>query len=250
MSTPQLHRRSAVVTGASRGIGEEVARRLASAGYDLTITARSTDALAALSEELTDSHQVRVGTVSADMAVEDDVRSIAAAHRDAHGSLDVLVLNAGMGAIGPVADYPVRRLDKMFDINVRSAFVLIQELLPLLTASGASSPLGGKVLAVASMTGIAGEPLNSAYGATKAALISLCETLNTEHALEGVTATAVCPGYVATAMTQGLAETVPLDTMLPVADVATALMALTTITSRTVVPQLVLTRPGPHLWRA
>jgi short-subunit dehydrogenase len=100
------------------------------------------------------------------------------------------------------------------------------------------------------MTGIVGEPLNSAYGATKAALISLCETLTAEESLQGVAATAVCPGYVATAMTEGLSGAVPHDQMLPVEDVAEAVVALTRLSKRTVVPQLVLTRPGPHLWRA
>jgi len=245
-----MTRRAAMVTGASRGIGAEIARMLAADGHDLTISARGRDALDALAAELTASHGVRVEVVGADMSSETDVRNIAAVHRAAHGRLDTLVLNAGMGAIGPLADYPVRRLDKMFAINVRSAYVLIQELLPLLETAGTQRPEGGRVLAIASMTGVAGEPLNSAYGATKAALISLCETLNTEHSLDGVTATAICPGYVATAMTEGLADSVPPETMLPVADVAAATVALTRLSRRTVVPRLVLTRPGPHLWRA
>jgi NAD(P)-dependent dehydrogenase (short-subunit alcohol dehydrogenase family) len=164
--------------------------------------------------------------------------------------LDVLVLNAGMGDIGPIATYPLRRLDKLFTVNVRSAYLLLQELLPALLSAGERGPLGAKVIAVCSTTGLVGEPLNSAYGATKAALISLCETLCVEHSSEGLTATAVCPGYVATAMTEQLSEQVAQSDMLPVADVAEAVVSLTRLSSRTVVPQMALVRPGPHLWRA
>lgn len=241
---------TALVTGASRGIGEAVARRLAARGSDLTISARSIEPLERLAVELCHQHGVRVNPVAADMADEDGVRSLAASHRASYAALDLLVLNAGMGAIGAFAEYPVRRLDTMFAVNLRSAYVLTQELLPLLRSAGIERPQGGRVIAVASTTGIVGEPLNSAYGATKAALISWCETLSTEESAGGVSATAVCPGYVATAMTERLAERVPLDQMLPVDDVAEAIVSITRLSKRSVVPSFVLTRPGPHLWRA
>ncbi|MFE6509467.1 SDR family NAD(P)-dependent oxidoreductase [Nocardioides sp. NPDC057767] len=241
---------AALITGASRGIGEEIARRLAAEGHDLTISARGRDSLDSLAKELHAQHGVRVEVATADMSSHDDVVALASTHLAAHDRLDVLVLNAGMGAIGAFADYPVHRLDKMFSVNVRSGYVLVQQLLPALLAAGSETERGGKVIAVASTTGLVGEPLNSAYGATKAALISLCETLDTEHSQDGVTATAVCPGYVATAMTEGLGDKVAQDDMIPPADVAEAVIGLTRLSSRTVVPRLVLARPGPHIWRA
>jgi len=241
---------AALITGASRGIGEEVARLLAAAGHDLTISARGREPLDELAVELSSQYGIKVEVAIADMSSEDDVATLAEVHLAAHGRLDVLVLNAGMGAIGAFADYPVRRLDKMFAVNLRSAYLLTQRLLPALLEAGRATRYGGKVIAVASTTGVVGEPLNSAYGATKAALISLCETIDTEHAVDGVTATAVCPGYVATAMTEGLADMVRQEEMLPASDVAEAIVGLTRLSSRTVVPKLVMTRPGPHLWRA
>ncbi|MEU1953434.1 SDR family NAD(P)-dependent oxidoreductase [Nocardia rhamnosiphila] len=243
-------RPAALVTGASRGIGAEVARRLAAAGHDLTISARGHEPLDTLAVELCENHGARVEVVPTDMSSADDVRALAAAHLIAYGRIDVLVLNAGMGAIGPFADYPVRKLDLMFTINMRSAYLLTQDLLPALREAGIGSPRGGKIIAVASTTGVVGEPLNSAYGATKAALIAWCETVTTEESLNGVVATAVCPGYVKTAMTEHLPGEVTWESMLPVADVAEAIISLTRFSRYTVVPQLVLTRPGPHLWRA
>jgi len=243
-------RPAALITGASRGIGEEVARRLAASGHDLTLSARGREPLDALAAEMRSAHGVDVTVVPTDMSVADDVSALAAAHCQAYGRADVIVLNAGMGDIGAFADYPVRRLDRMFTVNVRSAYVLTQDLLPLLRVAGATTRVGGKVIAVASTTGVVGEPLNAAYGATKAALISWCETVTTEESMKGVVATAVCPGYVRTAMTEHMPGEVAWDDMLPVEDVAEAVLSLTRYSSRTVVPRLVLTRPGPHLWRA
>jgi short-subunit dehydrogenase len=240
---------TALVTGASRGIGAAIADRLAAQGHALTIAARTADALRRRADELRNLGAPEVVTVPTDMSDNAQVELLAETHRDAHGRVDVVVLSAGMGAIGPFADYPIRRLDRMYAVNLRAPYLLLQHLTPLLREAG-SHPRGGKVFAIASMTGISGEPLNSAYGATKAALISLCETINTEESVNGVTATAVAPGYVATTMTEGLAESVPLDSMLPVDDVADAVMGLTVLSRRTVVPQLVLARPGAHLWRA
>lgn len=245
-----ISRPVALVTGASRGIGNLIARALAQAGYDLTVVARSADAVEALAGELADANGAQVLPVSANLGVEDEVRGLARAHAEAHGRADLLVLNAGMGAIGPYADYPLSRLDRMYAVNFRSAYVLGQELMELLRAAGRAQERGGKIIAIASTTGLVGEPLNSAYGATKAALISWCETLTTEEFVNGVTATAICPGYVATDMTKHLDGEVPWEKMLPPGDVAQMVVALAALSKHTAIPRVAMTRPGRHLWRA
>jgi short-subunit dehydrogenase len=241
--------RSALVTGATRGIGALIAERLAAAGWDLTVSARSADALADLATRLRAAHGVVVRPARADMSVADDVLALADVHADEFGRIDALVLNAGMGSIGALADFPARRLDKLYAINVRSAYLLIQRMLPLLRAT-AEAAGSARVIALSSMTGLAGEPLNSAYGATKAALTSLCETLNTEESTGGVSATAVCPGYVATDMTAPLADRVAPDDMINPCDVAEVVVGLTRLSRSVVVPFVPLSRPGSHLWRA
>jgi short-subunit dehydrogenase len=240
---------AALVTGASRGIGALIADRLAAAGWDLTTSARSAGPLDEQASRLVGAHGGKVRTVPADLGSEDDVVALADAHLETYDRIDALVLNAGMGSIGPFADFPARRFDKLYTINVRSAFVLTQRLLPALRRTAGERGTA-KVIAVSSLTGVAGEPLNSAYGASKAALTSLCETLNTEESEGGVTATAVCPGYVATDMTAGLADQVGPQDMIDAADVAELVVALTRLSRSVVVPHVPMTRPGPHLWRA
>ncbi|MGW5518805.1 SDR family NAD(P)-dependent oxidoreductase [Nocardia africana] len=240
---------SALVTGASRGIGSLIARKLAAAGWNLTISARSYGPLEELAARLSNEEACTVLPVAADMSNEDDLHRLAQAHSDAFGRLDALVLNAGMGAIGAFEEFPGRRFDKLFTVNTRSAYILVQQTLPLLRMTAAYRG-AARVIAVSSLTGIAGEPLNSAYGATKAALTSLCETLNTEESERGVLATAVCPGYVATDMTAPLAEQVAPNIMIDPADVAEVVVSLTRLTGSAVIPRIAMTRPGPHLWRA
>lgn len=240
--------RTALVTGASRGIGLAIAQRLAEQGWDLTISARSQQTLSDVAADLERISSTKVQPIVADMGSEEDLHRLAAAHSEQFGRLDALVLNAGMGSIGAFAEFPVRRMDKLMTINVRSAYVLIQQLLPTLRST-AGADGASRVIAISSLTGVAAEPLNSAYGASKAALTSLCETLNTEESTSGVSATAICPGYVATDMTAPLTDNVPADSMISPDAVAELAVALTHLDRTAVVPAIPVSRPGPSVWR-
>lgn len=239
--------RTALVTGASRGIGARICAKLAAEGWDLIVTARNRSGIEEFAATLAADSGRRILPVAADMADPDAPETIAAAAGVT--TLDALILNAGMGSIGALADFPLRRLDKLLAINLRAPYALIQHLLPALRAAGAHSPFGARVIAMASMTGLAAEPLNSAYGATKAALISLCETLSVEEYAHGVNASAVCPGYVATDMTAELPG-VDTATMITAEDVAEITVCLTRLSKQVTVAALPLARPGPNLWRA
>jgi short-subunit dehydrogenase len=243
--------RTALITGATRGIGLEVAGRLAREGYALTLSARHDDALMRLADELAESTGASINPVAADLARENDVIELACAHARFADRLDLLVLNAGFGAAGAVADLPMRTYDRTLAVNLRSQFLLIQRTLPLLRAAAQRSPArGAKIVALASITGVAAEPTLSAYGASKAALISLCETVTVEEAGNGVTATAISPGYVDTDMTAWKRDTLDRDAMLTTADVAELVTAISRLSAHAVVPNIVLTRAGEQIWRA
>lgn len=237
-------RPAVLITDASQRIGEATARRLAAAGNDLTISGRDPAPLYALAAELSEIHPVSVAVTAADMLQEEDVTALAAAHLRWHERLDVLVLNAELNDIGPISDYPVRRLDRMFTANVRSAYLLIQAVLPALLEAGQTTVGGGKVIAIASHSEGIGEPLNAAHGATKSALIALCTTLCAEHSADGVIATAVYSENVAISKTESLQ--IAASETLPAADVAEVVLGLTRLSKRTVVPSISLTRPRPH----
>ncbi|ROZ99040.1 SDR family oxidoreductase [Gordonia sp. OPL2] len=241
--------RVALVTGASRGIGAAIAERFAADGWDLTISSRGREALEQRAGELTERGAGRVEVIPADMTDPEAVEALAAGHAEAFGRTDALVINAGMGQKGAVADLPVRRFDRLYQVNVRAPYILLQSLIPTLRTT-AEAHGTAKVIAVASITGVYPEPELSAYGATKAALISLCETFNLEESANGVSATTIAPGYVDTDMSDWLKDEIPGDEMITVGDVATIAHSVTQLSRYAVLPNVILTRPGSNLHRA
>ncbi|MGV9709407.1 SDR family NAD(P)-dependent oxidoreductase [Gordonia sp. NPDC003424] len=239
----------ALVTGASRGIGAAIAARFAADGWDLTLSSRGREALEQRATELRDLGAGRVEVIPADMTDTDAVADLGAAHTEAFGRCDALVINAGMGQKGAIADLPVRRFDRLYHVNVRAPYVLLQSLLPVLRSTAAEAG-AAKVIAIASITGVYPEPELAAYGATKAALISLCETFNLEESEGGVSATTIAPGYVDTDMSDWLKDQIPGDEMIRVSDVATIVHSVTQLSRYAVLPNVVLTRPGSNLHRA
>jgi 3-oxoacyl-[acyl-carrier protein] reductase len=237
--------RTALVTGASRGIGRGIALELARQGFGLTATSRSNEDLAALAAELAAAGAPRVVTCAADLADRTALTSVVERHAEAYTSMHALVLSAGVGTGGSLETLPSSRVDKTIAVNLTSAITIVQTALPLLRAAAASDrKRGARVIALASITGVYAEPGLAVYGASKAALISLMETLNAEESANGVMATAIAPAYVATDMSAWIAHTIPAETMIPVEDVVGVVRMLLAFGAVTSLPRVVLTRSG------
>jgi short-subunit dehydrogenase len=236
---------TALVTGASRGIGRGIAFALASQGYGLTITSRREADLEALLPELRLAGAVDVVAVAADMANRDVLPGLVASHREAFGSIRALILNAGVRTAGDIADFDLRRLEKTLAVNFTAAMVLIQHSLPLLGQAAADNwTLGAKIVGLSSITGVYAEPGLAVYGASKAALLSLLETVNLEESKNKVTATALAPAYVDTDMAAWISDRVPVDQMIPVEDVVRVVCMVLQLTPNTMVNGIILTRAG------
>lgn len=183
---------AALITGASSGIGEAIARRLAGRGHDLIVVARRRDRLEKLAAELSTGSR-RVAVVEADLA---DDASRAAALRDIAATgldVEVAVLSAGFGMGGPFLEHDVDRVVTMVRTNLESSLVLTHAVLGPMVARRR-----GAVLLVSSMAGHLPMPHFGAYAATKAALTSFAEMLSAEVGPQGVTVSALCPGGVRT----------------------------------------------------
>ena len=242
--------RRAIVTGATGGIGRAIAGRLAAAGYRLTVSGRDEAALAKLAADLADAG-AELQVVPADMTSEEEVRALARGHAGRFGSLDLLVLSAGTGTSGRIAEYPMRRFDRQMTVNVRAPFALVQECLPALREAAAARPVhGARIAAIASMAGIASEPGLAAYGAAKAALISLCHSINAEESSAGVTATAIAPGFVDTDMSAWVHDRIDPAEMIPTSDLADLVLTLAQLSARSVIPLIAMSRAGESHWRA
>ncbi len=189
--------RVALVTGASRGLGLTIAGFLAGAGYDLILTARGADALAAAARTLEPSG-ARVTVLPGDVADASHRRKLADAARE-FGRLDLLVNNAselGPSPLKTLADLPLETLTTILNTNVVAALGLVQETLPLLKVSG------GLIVNVSSDAALGGYEGWGGYGASKAALDLLSLTLAHELNSAGVSAVSVDPGEMNTVMLQ------------------------------------------------
>jgi short-subunit dehydrogenase len=179
----------ALVTGASGGIGEELARILARHGYDLVLVARSADKLAALAERLELDHGIQVRAIAKDLARPDAAAEIHEWLAAEGLTVDVLVNNAGMGLLGKFAEIGIEGDVEMLRLNVEAPTLLTRLLLPSMLERGS-----GRILNLASTAGFQPGPLMAVYFATKAYMLSFSEALANEVAGTGVTVTALCPG--------------------------------------------------------
>lgn len=237
---------TALVTGASRGIGRSIAEYLARAGYSMTITARNEAGLRSAADELRHSGAPQVHVVAADAADRQATAAVVAAHSDVFGSMNVLIVNADVGTSSPVASTDLRRLDKTIEVNFVAPVVLIRQSLPLLRAAAAASGRGARIVALSSIAGAYAEPGLGVYGGSKAALLSLIDTVNLEESINGVTATAIAPAFVDTDMSAWAAGVVDPATMIPVADVVHVVAMALGLSPRTVVSRVVMARAGTN----
>jgi NAD(P)-dependent dehydrogenase (short-subunit alcohol dehydrogenase family) len=231
------------VTGASRGIGRGIALELAQQGFGLTVSSRREEDLAALADVLGRSGAPEVVRAAADLSDRESLAAVVDRHRGTFGTIDVLVLAGGVGTGGPLQTLPASRVDKTLAVNLTSAIALVQHALPLLRAAAElHEEHGARVIALSSMSGVHPEPGLAVYGASKAALVSLMETLNAEESSTGVMATAIAPAYVATDMSSWVTDRIPIQTMIPVADVVAVVRMLVALGASTSLTRVVLSR--------
>jgi short-subunit dehydrogenase len=184
---------TALVTGASSGIGSEIARSLARRGHGVTLVARRKERLEALAAELREAHGVRVETLACDVS-DPGARERLVADVAAVGlTVDVLVNNAGFGTGGLFHELDAAREVEMIRLNCEAVVALCGAFVPGMAARGR-----GAVLNVASTIGFQPVPNEATYGATKAFALSFSEALRSDLVGTGVTVTALCPGPVRT----------------------------------------------------
>lgn len=187
----------ALVTGASKGIGAAAARTLAAAGHDVLVHyGRDADGAQAVAEELVAEHGVRAATVGCDLA--GDLAPLLAAMEEV-GGVRTLVANAGVTEDGLAMALSDAQFARTWQVNVAATFALCRAALrPMLRARD------GRIILLSSVVGLHGNAGQANYAASKAALVGLAKTLAREVGRRGITVNAVAPGFIATAMTEGL----------------------------------------------
>jgi short-subunit dehydrogenase len=186
----ELNGKTAIVTGASRGLGARVAQELCDAGMNVVLVARSAGALEQVAGEL-GAHGRRAVTVPADLAEPGAPARIAQAAADAFGQVDVLVNNAGILTVRRFMQQDDAEVEQMVRINLTAGIELARQVLPGMVERG-----DGHVVMMASLAGRVGTPYESVYAATKGGQIAFVQSLRGELHGTGVSASVICPGFV------------------------------------------------------
>lgn len=198
-----LEGKVAVITGAARGIGKEIAIKFASEGADIAFTDLVIDEGGKKTEEEIAAYGVRVkgyASNAADFsATEETVKQI----KDDFGRIDILVNNAGITKDGLMLRMTEQQWDAVIAVNLKSAFNYIHAILPIMVRQK-----GGSIINMASVVGVHGNAGQSNYAASKAGLIALAKSIAQEVGSRGIRANAIAPGFIETAMTAALPDDV------------------------------------------
>ncbi|MFA4927107.1 MAG: SDR family oxidoreductase [Patulibacter sp.] len=240
-----MTQRTALITGASSGIGLAIATMLGEEGHALTLVARRPEKLAAAAEQL-EAAGYPVLQIAASLQDEGAVQSVVAQHRERHGRLDVLINNAGIGIGAPVAEMQTKHIDLQIGVNLRSTMLFYREAIGLLREA-AQEHRNALVVNTASITAKYGEAWLSVYAATKAGIVNWTESMHRELSAEGIKSTALCPGFVDTPMTDFVKGSIDASSMMTPADIAESVRFLLRVSPACCVPEIQFVRPGERM---
>ena len=187
-------RKSVIVSGSTSGIGLAVARSMAEAGYDVMLNGMG-DAgeIEATRRAMAEETGAAVDYCAADMSKPGEIAMLVDMARKRFGRIDVVVNNAGIQTVAPIEEFPPERYDQIIAINMSSAWHMTR-----LTMAEMKARNWGRFINIASAHGLVASPFKSAYVMSKHAVLGLTKTVALEGAEHGITANAICPGYVLT----------------------------------------------------
>ncbi len=189
----------ALITGASKGIGEAMAQLYAAAGARVVVSSRKQDAVDAVAATIKQEGGEAIG-VAAHAGKPDEMKALLEKTVAHYGGIDIVVNNAAANPVfGPIAQADVSAFDKIMDVNVKGPLVLAQAAYPHLVKRG-----GGSIINISSVEGLTPERFMGMYSVSKAALIMLTKTLAKEWGVDNIRVNAICPGLVQTKFSEAL----------------------------------------------
>ena len=228
-----LRGKTALVTGGGGGIGREIATRLKAAGANVAICGRNVEKLEAAAHAIGGAL-----TLPGDLLDDTYVQSCVDRTVETFGGLDILINNAGVALSRPFAETAIEDFDRVMATNVRAPFILIRRALPHLRKAR------GRVINIASVVAHKGYPLQSAYAASKHALLGLSKSLANELYEDGVRVHVISPGGVYTDMAKVARPDLSPDGLISAAEVADAVMFLLSLDKNAVIDEICLHRQG------
>jgi 3-hydroxybutyrate dehydrogenase len=198
LASNEIKGKSAIVTGSTSGIGLGIAHAFAAAGMNVMLNGLSAPAeVEPVRNELERLYGVKIEYCTADMTKPDEIMAMVVKTALVFGNVDVLVNNAGIQHVEAIESFPVDKWDAIIAINLSSAFHSIRAAVP-----GMKARKWGRIINIASAHALVASPFKSAYVAAKHGIVGLTKTVALEMAEFGITANAICPGYVLTPLVQ------------------------------------------------
>ena len=234
----RLAGRSAVVTGAGRGIGRAIAFALAEEGAAMALAARTEQEVAAAAETIRASGG-RAAAFRADVAVEADVRALFEGAVREHGGVDILVHAAGIALFGPVVTLDAGDFDRVLATNLRGAFLCIREALRVMEPRGR-----GSIIGIASTVARKAYADHAAYGASKLGMVGLWRSATLEAARHGIRVSTILPGATRTGIIGGARPDLEGETLLEPEDIARVVLYLLSLPERAAVDEVEIRRSG------
>ncbi len=194
-----LEGKIALVTGASKGIGESMARGLAEFGAKVVVSSRKQEAVDEVANRF-NSEGMEAVAISANMGSMDDISELIEQTEKIYGGIDILINNAATNPVfGPIQNTDQRAFDKIIDVNLRGPFEISKRVHPIMQRRG-----GGSIINIASIGGLKPEAGIGVYSATKAAIINLTQVMAQDWGADNIRVNAICPGLIKTKFSQAL----------------------------------------------
>ena len=195
----QLDGKVAIVTGASKGIGEAIARGLAEFGAKIVVSSRKQEAVDAVAETFKNDGFEAIA-IAANMGNVEEAHALIDQSVDAYGGIDIIVNNAAANPVfGPIQKTEERAFDKIIDVNLKGPFELCKKAYPILKQRG-----GGSIIHISSIGGLTPEPGIGIYSVSKAGLINLTKAMAQDWGAENIRVNAICPGLIKTRFSEAL----------------------------------------------
>jgi len=195
----RLDGKVALVTGASKGIGEAMGRGLAEFGAKVVLSSRKQDAVETVAEEFKANGLEATG-IAANMGNVDDIQSLVDETVEVYGGLDIIINNAAANPVfGPVQDTDERVFDKIIDVNLKGPFELCKKAYPIMKQRG-----GGSIIHISSIGGLKPEAGIGIYSVSKAAIINLTKAMAQDWGADNIRVNAICPGLIKTRFSEAL----------------------------------------------
>jgi 3-oxoacyl-[acyl-carrier protein] reductase len=231
-----LSGRVALITGAGRGIGRSIALALAGAGARTLLSARSAGELQGVAGEIR-SRGGEAEFLAADLSRPEGVEAVFGALKRTYGTLEVLVNNAGLGLSGPLMKFPAESLELLLAVNVKGLFLCCQQAMRLMVPARR-----GYIINISSVVGFKGYANQSAYAASKHAVMGITKSLAVEAQPHGIRVSAILPGAVDTGLMEALRPDLDKALLMKPQDVADAVMFLLSLSETAAVDEIYMRR--------